>query len=458
MEEIYSKLNELYDLHDYYFCDNKKEKQNLLQNIINLIIELLDQLPNDIRDKNISELLYIRGKALNALDYTQQQEGDQQEQQEVIKDYLSKSIKLNPNNVQAWMTMGQYEWKLGNIKEAKKMFLESLKHEETKEAYQDLSMIIRQLSSVRRTNQDVDHDVDQDDDDVPQERSEIMKESIKLAKKAISMDINDHKSWYILGNALCMNFFTVTHDVVDLKKALTAYKKSESLGGECNPDLYYNQGNVHRYLQNYSEALKCYQQTYDIDPSSFSQTNDSLQDVSHFVNRVNDLVQHKVYVKKKKLTNVLKTLSQSKWNESTTCFKDLIHGVNSHTKICVKVLMTVTKVSIPPECFVCTDLAGDCAVVSIYNLSSDAPPLTSNQVITIIDPVVNKNAFNLTNESEKQTGDNDKEETVFTSSLSSCPPAMLVQVHQIENVKVDGKPIASKILAAPQLKVDMFSS
>ena len=50
----------------------------------------------------------------------------------------------------------------------------------------------------------------------------IMNESIKYAKQSIKLDmaakINDHRSWYVLGNAHCTQFFSVSHDVMDLKK------------------------------------------------------------------------------------------------------------------------------------------------------------------------------------------------------------------------------------------------
>ena len=83
-----------------------------------------------------------------------------------------------------------------------------------------------------------------------------------------------------------MKFFAVTSEIQELNKALAAYKKSEALGGDCNPDLFYNRGNVYRYLQEYTKAMESYSRTLDIDPS-FSETSGTLQDVRHFVERVN---------------------------------------------------------------------------------------------------------------------------------------------------------------------------
>jgi len=438
MEDIYAKFTELYAIHDWFFCESKSEKQDMMREMVNDITAQLDALPESEIVARSAELSYIRGKSLNALDDIDLG----------AEDYLSRAIKLDPSNVNAWMAMGQLAWKKGDVVQAKTLFEESLKHSQTKEAYQDLSMITRQIPRQLH---------DEDKGGGAKDRGEIMQDSIKLAKKAIALDINDHKSWYILGNALCMNFFTVTNDVFDLNKALAAYKKSESLGGECNPDLFYNRGNVHRYIQSYSLALECYKQTADIDPSSFSQTNDALLDVTHFVNRVNDMTCHKGYIKKKKFNAIVQSLQNSTHKESPTCFKDLINGVNTHSTISVKVLMNVTKVGIPPECFICVDAAGDCAVISIFNLSGDAPPLTSNQVVTIINPVVNTGAFDISDGNDLDSiGDTDESST--PRGEKSPPTAMLIQVHKVENIKVDGRQINSKIMAAPQLKVDLFSS
>lgn len=438
MDIIHDKFSELYAIHDWFFCGSINEKQDMMHEMVNDIIILLDALPADVVTKKTAELCYIRGKCLNALDSIDiGAEG-----------YLTRAIKLNPSNVHAWMAMGQCAWKKGDVLQAKHLFEESLKYSETKEAYQDLSMITRQIPLRAFGTQE-------GEDTARQDRGAVMQESIKLAKKAISLDINDHKSWYILGNALCMNFFTVTNDIFDLNKALAAYKKSESLGGDCNPDLFYNRGNVHRYLQNYALAIKCYKQAVDIDPSSFTQTNDSLQDVILFVNRVNEIAHHKGYLKKRKLNSIVTNLQASPYKGSSTRFKDLTNGTNAHTSLSVKVLMIVTKASIPPETFVCVDSSGECAVVSIFHLSSDAPPLTPNQVVTILNPVVSTRALDISTTDVLEKNDTSPIKCV---TPTACSPAILIQVHQIENIKVDGRAIDTKIMASPQLKVDLFSS
>lgn len=58
-----------------------------------------------------------------------------------------------------------------------------------------------------------------------QKLSTSIDESINLAKQAIQLDLSYHKSWYVLGNANCTRFFSVTNDITDLNKAFAAYKR-----------------------------------------------------------------------------------------------------------------------------------------------------------------------------------------------------------------------------------------
>ena len=70
---------------------------------------------------------------------------------------------------------------------------------------------------------------------------------------------------YILGNALTAQYFSYSNDMKDLHKALNAYLKSESNGGQINPDLYYNRGMILQYLLDYLGALVAYHTSFSID-------------------------------------------------------------------------------------------------------------------------------------------------------------------------------------------------
>jgi len=57
----------------------------------------------------------------------------------------------------------------------------------------------------------------------PEEKGAIWKESIDLATKAVSIDIKDPQSWYILGNAHLTCYFLETDRYEHLNFALKAY-------------------------------------------------------------------------------------------------------------------------------------------------------------------------------------------------------------------------------------------
>ena len=133
---------------------------------------------------------------------------------------LTLSVKLDPLNSDAWTSLGNCLWKKGDKELAKNCLIESINQRKNKEALWELSIMLRQIKTDKST----------------------VEESLKLAKQAIELDLNDHKSWYIYGNALCASYFYVSFGIKDLQKSLHAYRQSEKLGGSCNPDLFFNKG------------------------------------------------------------------------------------------------------------------------------------------------------------------------------------------------------------------------
>ena len=97
--------------------------------------------------------------------------------------------------------------------------------------------------------------------------------------KAIA-HVTDKKSWYVLGNAHLAQFFQLKHDPADLSKALKAYRRAmpveaKKVGGangngdanmDTNPDLFFNRATVHKYLENYDEAIADFRAAAALDP------------------------------------------------------------------------------------------------------------------------------------------------------------------------------------------------
>lgn len=387
-----------------------------------------------------AEVAFVRGKSENA----------REEYSKHAEDWLTKAVKLDPSNSSAWISLAQCAWKKGAIQQAKSLLIESLNHGETPEALQDLSMIVRQIK-IKGESPSVSID-----------------ESINYAKKAITMNVNDHKSWYILGNAHYMRFFTVSQDVGDLKKSLTAYARSESLGGDCNPDLFFNRGNVYRYLQDYSAACMSYTRTVDIDPS-FSAATEASESVVSFIKRANEMVTKRGWFQKKRIDRIIQNLTTSRHANGCVGLNALSHGSNDGVTVAVSVLMPATTGDIPPECFLCIDKNGMGAIVAIYNIGHDAPPPSPELVLTISNPIVSRNALDVIPNSL----------TAETTTVASLPPttpavdsatppttpesvelevvggALLLQAFSLDNVKVDGRVLNRRAVAPPQLVVNL---
>ena len=76
--------------------------------------------------------------------------------------------------------------------------------------------------------------------------------------KAISQDMKDGASWYVLANAHLSKYFLLSHNLDDLNYALKAYQQAEDNSDYQNPDLFYNRGTILEYMERYQEAIKNY--------------------------------------------------------------------------------------------------------------------------------------------------------------------------------------------------------
>lgn len=86
------------------------------------------------------------------------------------------------------------------------------------------------------------------------EKARILRNQ-KWAKEAVSMDVSDPESWYVLG--------TVALVRMDLNSALKAFRQCERLGMSMpkDPELFYNEGMIMMYLENYTEAIALFQKS-----------------------------------------------------------------------------------------------------------------------------------------------------------------------------------------------------
>lgn len=121
---------------------------------------------------------YVHGKALEAHDsYSKEAE-----------DLLSKAVKLDPANVDAWNCLGQCFWKKKDLAAARDCFNGALAQKPNPESLRLLSMLLRQMG------------------DTEAERAANVAESVNKAKEAIKMDVSDTESWCTSPAAACVGY------------------------------------------------------------------------------------------------------------------------------------------------------------------------------------------------------------------------------------------------------------
>lgn len=281
--------------------------------------------------------------------------------------------------------------------------------------------------------------------------STAIEKSIEYAKKAIQLDFNNHKSWYIYGNALCMKYFSITHNFNDLNKTLQAYQKSIQLGGICNPDLYFNQGNCYSYLQQYQNALESYRNTLRLDPS-FTLVNEHIDSIYFYVNKLTHLILNKNNIKFKKLNSIYKNLTNSIDMNSSESLISLSEGLNVGKKISICLICSVPKINhISSISYLFVDKYQKYGIISIYNLSENTPTPSSDKIITINEPIFMSSIYTINNQNS--------EDIERLSSLSHSNITIpLIQVFQLSQIQINGRTLNWNAMTKPQFTVDIFDS
>uniref|UniRef100_A0A7S2XC01 Tetratricopeptide repeat protein 5 OB fold domain-containing protein n=1 Tax=Lotharella oceanica TaxID=641309 RepID=A0A7S2XC01_9EUKA len=336
------------------------------------------------------------------------------------EEYLTKAIKLEPALVEAWNSLGAEYWKKKDLKAAGDCFRGALEQKKNKVSLRKLSMVVRNHGE-------------------PKTYRERLAESVDLAKEAIKLDVKDGESWYVLGNAYMMQFFT-SFSTDDLEGCLKAYETAEKStvdSASKNPDLYYNRANVHKFYEQYQKAIDDYKKSRTLDPHLPAQ--DEVENIHRFVKKLSKLIATKNGIKAKrrlKLKELIPETSQIKDVERRE-FVDLKQGPNKGSFLVGVIISPVTRTWDSPVSFIVMDKNTDMFVLSVYGVvSSLQSDLKMGDVIYINQPVL------------KQISVNEFKERVYP-----C-----ISVGNAVNLSVNGKPLPKKAFANPSVKVSTFST
>ncbi|XP_073656802.1 tetratricopeptide repeat protein 5 isoform X4 [Tursiops truncatus] len=372
VKEILPKLQELvdrlYSFRECYFETHSVEdagrKQQDVQEEMEKTLQQMEEVVGSVQGK--AQVLMLTGKALNVTpNYSPKAE-----------ELLSKAVKLEPKLVEAWNQLGEVYWKKGDVAAAHTCFSGALTHCKNKVSLQNLSMVLRQLRT-----------------DSGDEHSRHVMDSVRQAKLAVQMDILDGRSWCecsqkisdILGNAYLSLYFNTGQNPKISQQALSAYAQAEKVDrtASSNPDLHLNRATLHKYEENYGEALEGFSRAAALDPA-WPEPQQREQQLLDFLNRLTSLLESKGKVKTRKLQSMLGSLRpahlgpcgdghyQSASGQKVTLERKplsaLQPGVNSGAVVLGKVVFSLTTEEKVPFTFGLVDSDGPCCAVMVYNM------------------------------------------------------------------------------------------
>nr|KAF6488199.1 tetratricopeptide repeat domain 5 [Rousettus aegyptiacus] len=249
--------------------------------------------------------------------------------------------------------------------------------EEVKQILQKLQELVDQLYSFRECYFET-HSVE----DAGRKQQDVREEMEKTLQQ---MDIHDGRSWYILGNAYLSLYFNTGQNPKISQQALSAYAQAEKVDrtASSNPDLHLNRATLHKYEENYGEALEGFSRAAALDPA-WLEPQQREQELLEFLNKLTSLLESKGKIKTKKLQSMLGSLRpahlgpcgdghyQSASGQKVTLelkpLSVLQPGVNSGAVVLGKVVFSLTTEEKVPFTFGLVDSDGPCYAVMVYNM------------------------------------------------------------------------------------------
>ncbi|XP_064426800.1 tetratricopeptide repeat protein 5 isoform X1 [Mirounga angustirostris] len=360
LQKLQALVDQLYSFRECYFethgVEDAGRKQQDVREEMEKTLQQMEEVVGSVQGK--AQVLMLTGKALNVTpDYSPKAE-----------ELLSKAVKLEPKLVEAWNQLGEVYWKKGDIAAAHTCFSGALTHCKNKVSLQNLSMVLRQLRT-----------------DTGDEHSRHVMDSVRQAKLAVQMDVHDGRSWYILGNAYLSLYFNTGQNPKISQQALSAYSQAEKVDRTAcsNPDLHLNRATLHKYEENYGEALEGFSRAAVLDPA-WPEPQQREQQLLEFLSRLTSFLESKGKVKTKKLQSMLGSLRpahlgpcgdghyQSASGQKLTLelkpLSALHPGVNSGAVVLGKVVFSLTTEEKVPFTFGLVDSDGPCYAVMVYNM------------------------------------------------------------------------------------------
>eukprot|EP00922_Rhytidocystis_sp_ex-Travisia-forbesii_P017848 GHVS01026599.1.p1 GENE.GHVS01026599.1~~GHVS01026599.1.p1 ORF type:complete len:867 (-),score=187.60 GHVS01026599.1:331-2931(-) len=405
MEVCETDANQLFDMVRHYFKPDRysvlKRKMHDLEKLIRQTIMQDPRFPSAPVSFRARVHLLL-GRTLDVLEVYNA----------AAEQTLAKAVKLDPHLRDGWNALGSVYWKKGSYDESRECFQQSIEQcGPGIESLRGLSMALRAAQSGGSVSK----------------RKELVCLSLSKAKEALSMDISDPESWYILGNAYMTHFMECDQAKQHLQKALAAYNHAEELFQKQSrpfPDLYRNRALTYRYVEEYARALSDLDKGATLD--SESGCREEARQLRQMLIKISGCIQRKYRLKPRELAGVLERLNEdvltftnANVHQAATgglLFKYLVAGPNPSRLLVVKLLAIHSGCKERPVRLGCVSADGVFVCVSLYNTSEEALLLKPLEEVLIVSaPVVAHVSLN-----------DDNKDANFWSVRASGPNAISV--------------------------------
>ncbi|KAI8894716.1 hypothetical protein BC833DRAFT_603878 [Globomyces pollinis-pini] len=313
------------------------------------------QLDFTLSNKQKSFYYYLRGKLLNALDAFHQG----------ALDNLTMAVKLDPEAIQAWITLGQVFWKKGDLLASKQCFqwVLNFTNQTDLESLTLLAMVERRLAI----------------------NVEGIDESLRLCKKCLGLDITYTNAWVGIGNSYMSRYFTFTKDPIDLKKSLSAFQKAQDLG--CvNPDLFLSRSIIYRYLDEHTKAIEDFRILASLDGQLKSQCLSSIEQSKSFLSQLNNAIRTKLDFTSTEILNYTTSFSTKSFGFVEATVGDLKVGTTPKTIVKLRIMGSLSRhQEIATSSFICMDTKGDFCGMTVKNVGPEV--LHIGDLLVINSPV-----------------------------------------------------------------------
>ncbi|KAH9361991.1 hypothetical protein HPB48_014930 [Haemaphysalis longicornis] len=295
LDSIKEAIDELYTFRDNYYVKNPSASEGKRNEDVEVklkrVLQLLEACEGALEKADRARFHMLKGKALNIReDYSPE-----------AHEALSRAVKLNPKLAEAWNELGECYWKQGQTVKARNCFEGILKVTKDKVSLRNLSMVLRQVGETE------------------EEKLKNICDSVTKAKEALELDIEDGKSWSILGNAYMAVFFSGAQKAASLQQAMTAYSRAED----------------------YQKALEQLEQACSVEPH-WNLPREKAENLRVHLKRLSDTVSHKGNLKPRRIRALLQGFKVHRIaGLEPAKLRDLSLGKNPGRLIAVKVACSV---------------------------------------------------------------------------------------------------------------------